>query len=192
MSHEVASVRLEQPIDEPSAALDFDGVYDAWFHHVERWLRALGAPSSEVEDWAQEVFVVVSRRLPDFDGRNLPAWLYRICARTASDHRRRAWFKRILWRAREEDLAAVEEPSASPVDLLEQKEERRALYRLLAKLSEKRRIAFRLFEIEGYTGEEIATMLNVPLATVRTRLHHARQDMTRLCSQMVLEEGRTS
>jgi RNA polymerase sigma-70 factor (ECF subfamily) len=48
---------------------------------------------------------------------------------------------------------------------------------LLARLSEKRRSTFILFEIEGYSGEEIAALENVPVATVWTRLHHARREL---------------
>jgi RNA polymerase sigma-70 factor (ECF subfamily) len=57
-------------------SLDFARVYDDWFDHVAQWIRALGAPQADVEDIAQEVFLVVQRRLVDFDGRNLPGWLY--------------------------------------------------------------------------------------------------------------------
>src|SRR4051812_35137356 len=74
----------------------FEKVYEMWFARVCRWLRALGGPQSDVEDLAQEVFVVVRRKLPEFDGENLPAWLYRISARTASDARRRSWFKHLF------------------------------------------------------------------------------------------------
>jgi RNA polymerase sigma-70 factor (ECF subfamily) len=47
-------------------------------------------------------------------------------------------------------------------------------------MAEKRRTAFVLFEIEGYSGEEIAELFGIPVATVWTRLHHARKDYFRL------------
>ena len=56
---------------------------------VWRGLRRLGVPESDVEDVCQEVFVVVHRKLGDFEGRSsLRTWIYGICARTASDYRR--------------------------------------------------------------------------------------------------------
>jgi RNA polymerase sigma-70 factor (ECF subfamily) len=47
-------------------------------------------------------------------------------------------------------------------------------------MSEKRRTTLVLFEIEGYSGEEIARIQDIPLATVWTRLHHARKDFFKL------------
>ena len=72
-----------QPRDRTAEgeSLEFAPLYDEWFEHVARWIRALGAPSGDVEDIAQEVFLVVRRRLRDFDGRNLAGWLYRIASR---------------------------------------------------------------------------------------------------------------
>jgi DNA-directed RNA polymerase specialized sigma24 family protein len=45
-----------------------------------------------------------------------------------------------------------------------------------------------LFEIEGYSGEEIAQIQSLPLKTVWTRLHHARKDFIRMVSQLPQEE----
>jgi RNA polymerase sigma-70 factor (ECF subfamily) len=95
---------------------DFDAVYAEHFGHVARWLRAFGVPASEADDVTQEVFLVVRRKLARFDGRHLAAWLYRIAQRTASDHRRRAWFRRLVLRSPvdPESLASVaRDPHAS-------------------------------------------------------------------------------
>jgi RNA polymerase sigma-70 factor, ECF subfamily len=54
-------------------------------------------------------------------------------------------------------------------------------------MSEKRRAAFILFEIEGYSGEEIARIHGIPLKTVWTRLHHARKDFLRIASDLPTE-----
>ena len=173
-----------------SRGLDFSSVYGEWFDPVLRWLRALGAPELELEDLAQEVFLVVRRKLGDFDGRNLPGWLYRIAANTWSDHRRRGWWKN-LWRGRREVvLEDLPEPGRDAGELLEDAEARSELHRLLGKMSEKRRSAFVLFEIEGYDGEEIAKLLGIPVATVWTRLHHARKDFLTLVESRRREEER--
>jgi RNA polymerase sigma-70 factor (ECF subfamily) len=161
------------PTREP---LDFSRVYEDWFEPCLRWLRALGVPDAELEDVGQEVFVVVRRKLGGFDGERLAAWLYRIAARTASDQRRRAWFRRLWTRDGRIDLDTLVASSAGPAELLERREAERLLQKVLAQMSEKRRVAFVLFEIEGYSGEEIATLLEVPVATVWTRLHHARNE----------------
>src|SRR5438045_9424077 len=82
------------------APLDFQSVYTAWFHPTLRWLRAFGVAESELEDVAQEVFLVVQAKLARFDGRNLAGWLFAIAARRASDHRRGAWHRRLFRRPR--------------------------------------------------------------------------------------------
>jgi RNA polymerase sigma-70 factor (ECF subfamily) len=50
-------------------------------------------------------------------------------------------------------------------------------------MSDKRRTVFALFEVEGYGGEEIADILDVPINTVWTRLHYARKDFFALLAQ---------
>jgi RNA polymerase sigma-70 factor (ECF subfamily) len=166
--------------EEGRSRLDFTTVYDEWFDEVCRWLAALGGPSADVEDLAQEVFLVVRRKLDGFDGGNLPGWLYRIAANTVSDHRRRAWFRRVVSRRSELPVETLVEERPGPDRRLEAEEARRTVHALLEKMSEKRRRAFVLFEIEGMSGDEIARLEGVPVATVWTRLHHARRDFVAL------------
>jgi RNA polymerase sigma-70 factor (ECF subfamily) len=158
------------------ASLDFSSLYDAWFAHVSRWLRALGSPEADVEDLAQEVFLVVRRRLHDFDGQNVPGWLYRIASRKVRQHRRRRWIQALFAGKSGIDIEDLPWGGASAVATLETKEKRQLLETLVAKMTEKRRVAFRLFEVEGYGGEEIAEILDVPINTVWTRLFHARKE----------------
>jgi RNA polymerase sigma-70 factor (ECF subfamily) len=159
------------------APLTFEGVYHAWFDPVVRWLRALGGLEGDLEDCAQEVFLVVRRRLPTFDGRHLAGWLYAIAARTVRDRRRRAWFRN-LWRRRSEaPLERLASPAPGPAELLQEAEARRLLARLLGRLSEKRRTVYVLFAIEGLSGAAIAAAQGIPVKTVWTRLHHARRDL---------------
>lgn len=153
-------------------ALALPEIYEEWFDEVVRWARALGGPEADLDDISQEVFLVVQRKLGAFDGRNLGGWLYRITANTVSDHRRRAWFRRVLRGGPDLDTLPAR---GSTAEELERREARRLLYRLLARLGERHRRALILFEIEGYSGEEIAALEGVPVATVWTRLHHARK-----------------
>ena len=170
---------------------DFAGIYDEWFDEVSRWLRALGAPPAEHEDLAQEVFMVVQRRLPDFDHRNTAGWLYRIASRQVASHRRRRWFKSVLAARPEVELDELPDEGANPAVALETKERRRVLEELLRQMSDKRRVTFFLFEVEGYSGEEIARLQQIPIATVWTRLHHARKEFFALVEQRRRREGRS-
>jgi RNA polymerase sigma-70 factor, ECF subfamily len=158
------------------AAFDFASLYDAWFDDVLRWIRALGAPMADAEDVAQETFLVVRRRLGDFDGRNVAGWLYRIASRQVLQHRRRRWIKNVFGSADGTDLEQLPSLVPNAQTTLELKEKHQVLTHVLHRMSEKRRVAFVLFEIEGYSGEEISDILNVPINTVWTRLHHARRE----------------
>ena len=155
--------RGPSPLDVHS----FQSIYDAYYVEVAQ------------DDLIQEVFVVVYRRLPDFDGRNLAGWLYRIAAHQVRDYRRLVWIKHIFRRS---VALSSEVPSARPTPImtLETRERQRSLERLLARLSDPLRAAFVLFEIEGYTAEEISEMQSVPTNTVRARIHRARKKMTAL------------
>jgi RNA polymerase sigma-70 factor (ECF subfamily) len=167
------------PPDIHGEVRDFAAVYDRWVGEVARWIRAMGAPTADRDDLLQEVFAVVHRRLPEFDGKNLPGWLYRITAHQVRDLRRKLWVRHIFGRS----VPLTESMPASgpnPVMSLETREKRDRLERLLAHMSLPLRTAFVLFEIEGYTAEEIAGMQRASLNTVRARILRARKKLTAL------------
>jgi RNA polymerase sigma-70 factor (ECF subfamily) len=159
--------------------LEFDQVYRTHYASVHRWVRALGGPDCDREDIVQDVFVIVHRRLPDFDDSNLPAWLYKITRRRVRDFRRLAWFKSLFRSGEMSD--ALESPSETAEEKLsghqEAAEKTRLLSQLLDHLTEAQRAAFVLFEIEGYTGEQIAELQGAPLNTVWARIRRARMEL---------------
>jgi RNA polymerase sigma-70 factor (ECF subfamily) len=167
----------------------FREIYERWFGDVVRWLYALGVPGSDTEDLAQEIFLVVQRKLHRFDGGNLAGWLYRIAQLTVRDHRRRAWFKNLTIRRRELDVAGADLTTPGPAARYEQNENRRIVQALVSRMSEKLRTALVLFEIEGYSGEEIARIQDIPLGTVWTRLHLARKEFWKLLAKQREAEG---
>jgi RNA polymerase sigma-70 factor (ECF subfamily) len=159
----------------PSRVLEFEEVYNRFFDEVRRWIRALGGPEADRDDLAQDVFLIVHRCLPAFDGENLPGWLYQITRRRVRDFRQLRWFRLFLTGARADD--SLVSPAENPEAALRKREEERILIRLLSKLPEAQRAAFVLFEIEGYSGEEIARLQIVPLNTVWARIHKAREKL---------------
>ena len=73
----------------------FREVYEEHFRFVWRSLRRLGVPESDVADAVQDVFLVVHRRLGDFEGRSkVSTWLYGISLRVARDRKRSAFVRR--------------------------------------------------------------------------------------------------
>jgi RNA polymerase sigma-70 factor (ECF subfamily) len=150
-------------------------VYEEWFSQVVRWLPAMGARSGDVEDLAQETFLVVERKLASFSGGSLAAWLYAIALRVCSNHRRLAWFRAVVFRPSEDPAFDHAAQSATPDQAWERKQLAGLADEVLAGMSDKHRRVFVLFEIEEYSGEEIARLEGIPIATVWTRLHHARK-----------------
>src|SRR5438132_13973158 len=135
---------------------EFSRFYDHWFEHVSRLVSLLGGPEADREDILQEVFLVVRRRLPSFDGQNPSGWLYRITRRQVRDFRNRTWVKHIFTRRRDEEPDALAADIGQPERELETKQRQRVLAAILAKMNPDRRVAFVLFESDGSSGEEIA------------------------------------
>ena len=162
---------------------EFSQFYHRWFDHVSRLVSLLGGPEADREDILQEVFLVVRRRLPSFDGVNPGGWLYQITRRQVRDFRNRAWVKHIFTRRRDEEPDALAANSGHPERAFETKQKHRALGAILAKMNADRRAAFVLFEIDGLSGEEIAHIQDVPLNTVWTRLRTGRKEFFELAAK---------
>jgi RNA polymerase sigma-70 factor, ECF subfamily len=161
----------------PSTVPTFEQLYEQRFDDVSRWVRALGVREAERDDVVQDVFLVVHRRLQDFDGQNVTGWLYQIARRKARDHRHLTWVKHLFGVNRlpvgESTLAG----QPGPLEELETKQKAELLERLLDTLNEDQRAAFVLFEIEGNSGEQIAELQAVPINTVWARIHKARKKL---------------
>ncbi|MDF3068046.1 MAG: polymerase sigma factor RpoE [Polyangiaceae bacterium] len=167
------------PETSAASAAAFERIYDEWYAHVARWVRALGVRSADVEDLVQDVFIIVHRRLATFDGQNLGGWLYRITRRRVRDYRQLVWVRSFFG---VQSLAPSEEllqTAVGPLEELERIEGQRLLERLLAALTPDQRVAFVLFEIEGQKGEEIARLQQVAVNTVWARVHKARKTLLR-------------
>lgn len=173
-----------------SFELSFEALYDQWFTDVSRWVRALGAREADRDDLVQEVFLVVHRRLPDFDGQNVPGWLYQIARRKVRDHRRLLWVKQLFGTTSQPLGDATLFTDRSPLQELETKQKRELLEELLGKLSADQCAAFTLFEIEGNSGEEIAAIQGVPINTVWARIHKARKKLQEQAQRLEKRQSR--
>jgi RNA polymerase sigma-70 factor, ECF subfamily len=150
---------------------DFETIYADYFSAVWRTLRRLGVTPAQLDDAAQDVFVVVHRRLPEFDGRSLRGWLYAIAVRIASDYRRGAVQRRTL------PLSdSLVDSTLDPSRTNELRESVRLLHALLGELPEPKRTVFVLGELEELSVPEIAEALGENLNTVYSRLRAARTE----------------
>jgi RNA polymerase sigma-70 factor (ECF subfamily) len=162
---------------ESGLGVAFERIYLEWFPQVSRWVLTLGARPSDHEDVVQDVFTVAYRRLGDFDGSNVSGWLFKIARRKVRDHRRLSWVQHVVAPDGSALLDDVGEPPPDPLEELETKLKSELLRRRLAKLPSAQRAAFTLFELEGFSGHEIAQQQEVPLNTVWLRLYKARRKL---------------
>lgn len=157
----------------------FRQLYDEHFAFVWRSVRRLGVRDGDVADCVQEVFVVVHRKLEEFEGRSkMTSWLFGICMRVASDHRRSAVVRREI-ATEEEDLSSRADPRSDVGADVERKQKQVLLERILDELPDDQRVVFVLFELDAMSGDAIAELLDVPVGTVRSRLRLARESFQR-------------
>lgn len=153
-------------------------VYEAHGDFVWRSLARLGVPDPDLLDASQEVFLVVHRRLSDWEGQGkLTSWLFGICLRVAAAHRRKAFRRREVPTAppTADGPAAEVDPDPSPEERAALEEARATLDEILARLPLEQRAVFVMFEVDQMSCGEIASALDVPVGTVHSRLHHARK-----------------
>ena len=153
-------------------ALSFDAIYEQHFDFVWRTVRRLGVADRNADDAVQDAFIVVHRRLSDFEGRStIKTWLFGIARRVAHDHRRRALRKE---NDRELPDGVADADAPSPRDAAETAEAVRVLHELLAALPDDQREVFVLAELEQMTAPEIAEAIDVVVNTVYSRLRLGR------------------
>ena len=171
--------------------LDFDNVYDDMVEYIWNTVCRMGVRGSDVDDVVQEVFVIVFRRLPEFEGRaQLKTWIFGIMVHVVQHHFRTHARKpgdRATDKGTEiQNLVANQD--RGPARELERTEALRVLDQLLLELDDAKRVVFVLAEIEQMTLAEIAQALAANVNTVSTRLRAARRDFERALSRFHTRE----
>jgi RNA polymerase sigma-70 factor (ECF subfamily) len=152
----------------------FSAVFRDHHDFVWRTLRHLGVEDPLVDDATQDVFVVVHRRLGDFDARApLRSWLIGICRRVALRYRERSARRGDRLEVVDADGPAV--PTGDPEHAVQTSEAVEMVEQFLDALDPDKRAVFRLCEIEGMSAPEVADALGVNLNTVYSRLRLARR-----------------
>ena len=137
--------------------------------------------AEDARDVVQEAFLHAYQSLHSFKGDSLFfTWLYRIAVNTAISMKRK---QRVVYRMQpagdEKGVIDPLDPSESnrPGHAIEMAEEERKVHDALAKLSTEHRAVLVMKDMEGMKYEEMAEILNVPVGTIRSRLHRARLEI---------------
>jgi len=174
---ETALDALPWPAQPASEAPEFARVFETYAGYVLTLLTRLGVEASDVDDVAQETFLTIHHKLPEFEQRSqLKTWICGICIRKAAAHRRGRARRRALLAATERAAAPAFVPVATDA-LLMAAERTRLFERALERLSPEQRAVFVLYEIEELTMADVADATGSPRFTCYTRLHAARRKL---------------
>jgi RNA polymerase sigma-70 factor, ECF subfamily len=158
----------------------FEAIYRDHFGFVCGIARRLGGPQLEVDDVAQEVFLVVARRLDSFDSRTarLTTWLYGITFNIVRGLRRRARSRISEQPIDDETLEPVMAPEAIDPALVV--DAWRIAGRVFRQMSPAKREAYYLAELAGLSCAEIGELVGTREETIWSRLHYARREFRTL------------
>jgi RNA polymerase sigma-70 factor (ECF subfamily) len=161
-------------------------VYERHFDYVYRCLRHLGVWEGSLDDGAHDVFLVVHKKLDDFDGAvPVTTWLYAIVIRVARRYRERQG------KARRQDDDATLTQESSPESELDARRKIALARQALDTLDDEKREVFVMADVHQLPAQDIAAITGVPLNTVYSRLRVARELFARAARRLTVT-GRRS
>lgn len=151
------------------AQVDFERIYLEYKEKVWRLIAKYLPSRQDREDLFQEIFLKIHRALPRFRGEASPGtWIYRITVNAAISYlekqKRHRRLKDVFALFRSEEAVEDAEPHTDAV-----------LWKPLEKLNPRQRMILLLADVEEQKLEEIAAMLKIPIGTVKSNLHRARE-----------------
>jgi RNA polymerase sigma-70 factor (ECF subfamily) len=158
-------------------------LYASEVRYVYAFLHRLGGRGCDLEDLVHDVFVTAVRRFGDYDpSRPARPWLLGIAFRVMSDWRRKP-------RPATEELPELRFEGPGGEERVQQREARDLLTEALSGLSEERRAALVMYELEKLSVAEISEAMGCPLATTYTRLRTARDELAAAVRRIQLRQG---
>lgn len=175
---------------EPDATELLARTFEEHHDFVWRTLRLMGVAVMDLDDATQEVFLVLSRRIDDFDAdASMRGWLYGITRNVAAKHRER---QAIVARRSGDAPPSVSSSQPTPEQSLERAEALARIQAFLDGLPEDQREVFLLADVEELTAPEVADCLGVPVNTVYSRLRLARVRFERFLQREHARDSRLS
>ncbi len=146
---------------------------------VTRYIRYLLRDASEADDLAQEAFLRAHRQQNTLrDPAALESWLYQIATHVSIDRmRQRMKVADRLVDQPIEELPVADTGHGSPLTVIQQEEMSTCVQQYVSKLSDAYKAVLLLHDADGLTAQEIAHLLQLPLTTVKMRLHRARRQL---------------
>lgn len=179
---------MNAPSDQTLIDQCLAGRRDAFGQIVERYQHrlyhglwhALGS-AEDAQDVAQEAFVNAFEKLSSFKGQAaFYSWLFRIALNAATSARRKTRRMTVSVESRRDDCGLEptdENPANEPSYAMDVSDRQRLVRQALSEMSDEFRTTLVLKEMDGMSYEEIAEVVEVPLGTVRSRIHRARLEL---------------
>src|SRR5262245_21947851 len=162
-------------------AAEFDQLMRGHVRPLYRYAYRWTGDVDQAEDLVQETLTRLYSELPRLREVEAPRpWAARVMYRIFVDWLRRANRSPVLFG--EEEVDAIDE-SRDPAVLAEQALEQERISAAWARLHEQHRVVLSLYEIEGYSLEEVSNIIEVPLGTAKSRLHRARRHLRELLGE---------
>jgi len=168
---------LDAQVALPSTSLgtfELHQLFKETYDGIWRLLRGLGVPADRLDDAAQQVFLVYAERHTDVVRGSERSFLFGTALRVAHVARRGV-FREVPG---EIDYACSDQPGID--ELTDQKRARQVLDHILDQLEPELRDVFVLYELEGFTMPEIASIVEIPLGTAASRLRRGRERFSAL------------
>jgi RNA polymerase sigma factor (sigma-70 family) len=158
----------------------------AFYRSAYRWTGAV----DRAEDLVQQLLVRLFPRLPELRAlEQVRPWALRVMYRIFVDELRRTRASPVQFGAdATDDGAGVEDeawldPGPEPADLVEQQLTQERLLRAWEQLGEEHRAVLSMHDVEDYTLPELAQIMDIPLGTLKSRLHRARARLRALLAE---------
>jgi RNA polymerase sigma-70 factor (ECF subfamily) len=185
-TQEGALVRRAQSGDEAA----FRELVEKYQSKVFSIIHGIVRQKNDVEDIAQQVFAKIYFSIKNFDFRSSPiTWIYKITVNECFDYLRKKKVRKLVYESdlSEDEVRRVEntEPAADRTPRVDATLARRDyVTKLLGRVSEEERSLLMLKEVEGYSVEELAKMLNMNENTVKVKLFRARQKLVKASQRL--------
>ncbi len=137
-------------------------------------------PKFDKDDVIQQIFIKIYKSLESFKGlSSLDTWVYRIASKVCIDQLRKKYRKRQLTIIQNPDFIENKQDTSKndPYKDRENKELSEQIYMGLNKLSVEKRMVVTMFEMEGFSLQDISIVLKKPIGTIKSRLFHGRKEL---------------
>lgn len=159
----------------------FGRLVDVFHMRVFRVAYGIVGRKEDAEDITQDTFIKAYKAIASLKSAgNFYSWLLRIGVNTSLNYKK-SLGRRFLVAL--EDIAEPIDPVDTPDAVVERREDNRRINAVLAELSPEHRAVLALREFGGFSYEEIANVLSIPLGTVKSRMNHGRDRLRQLLAK---------